>query len=373
MFRHFLQKLIDRKNNQVVVIGEKHAKGSVASALSYEIKNIQKEQKKIIFLTESLSRLQSEGKDIPYSVRDLKSYDLDKVGLNEKKSLISLANQGVIVYGLESKITAVTNYFVSTDKLSLYKEIKKDYSYFLEDPLQKEKIETLLKDNDISFDIFSILIESMYGARDERITIPNKEFSQELIQIIDGKENVLCILGVGAAHIPQATRLKTKEILDEGIQAKLQREFADKKTDVTACFVSFAHDTVDGGTYTPENDEKCLYGQIGLSFKMPIVDPDEEYIVKIESRLNELKQTSRWNVFKLWHQSDEVKLLTEVCNLYRTQKKPDFVSLKEIVAEVQNRYEKVYQSKISLQTKELLNQINPPHSAFSKQKLLSNR
>jgi len=382
MFRKFLQTQVDSPKNQVLVIGENHDTGSAHHALASEIKNINnKNNKKIIFLTEYLHRLQTiEGNDIPYELVSLRKA-IENESLTNQKLFMFLLSNGIEIYGVESKKTAPTTYFVSTDKKSLYQEVEKEYPYLLEVKEKKEQMDYYLLHKDIDFETFSQLFASIYGSTPERIIIPNKEFSEQAIKIIQKEKNALCILGVGSAHVPRATKLGDKKTLDEGIHAKLTEALMDKKTDVTSCFVSYAASTCDGGTYTPANDEICSYGVISPCFKIPLscsfVD-DQKYISKIESRLSELRKTSKWVLYNPWSsQSVELQLLTDIQNLYQVQEKlnqsQDTLSLKQIVDIVQKKYVNEYHKKVSSQMKGLLNEINPLGISHSKHEKKPNK
>ncbi len=381
MLHQFLQDRLDSQNNQVLIIGEDHVTGGAHQALATEIKKINKNGKKIIFLTEFLPRLQGkEGKEIPYEMTDLKKTMEHEMVITQQ--LFSfLLSQGVEIYGIESKITAPTTHFVSQDKESLYQEVQKEHPYLLENKDQKAKIDRLFEDESLPFKDFSNLFNSIYSLSDERITIPNKEFSEQVIKIIQEEKNALCILGVGSAHVPAATKLKDEKILDEGIHKKLTDAFADKKIDVSSCFVSIfiKPSTQDNRIYKPREDGMCSYGEIKPCFKILRSScdfvMDEIYLSKIESRLSELKKTSKWNLYKSWSESVELQVLTDIKKLYQEKKKSDpsqdTWSLREIVATVQKNYANQYQDKIPLKTKELLGDINPLVLAFTRNKKLT--
>lgn len=376
MLRQFLNKqLDDQKESKVILIGEDHFRGSVAVALASEIDTLKK-HKKIVFLSETLVRLtDAHDEDKPYTIADVKerlnNYDSDK------QALMALIEAGIEVYGLESKITAPTSHFVSTDKPALYAEIQQKLPNLLLNEDTKSSLETYLWDSSIDFETFQERIESYYSKLDERIEVPNREFSQQLIDLIRAKENTVFILGVGATHIPEAIKTTSGTMLDKGIRGRLHDEF--KEMEIATCFVCAAEGLKYGDTYTPRGDQDTQFGKIDIalqtpfdfSFKIPekkktvsVQNLDEVFIKKIGLRVTELKKStsSMWDFLNKKKRDGqfELKFLTEILDAARS------IPLQMAVANIVKKYEKEYKNKLSPQIITILNEINSQQQSSQK-------
>jgi len=215
-----------------LLIGEDHVNSSALIGLAHALDKTPINRKIMVF-TEDLNRVQNnEGRDQAYTVETLNKNMHD--GEKDKEAIVFLIKNGVEVYGVESAITNPIPFFQAMNKMDLYQQAQTNMPYIFKKPVIANYILDSYNDENISFESFEYIIISSYGYSNERITIVNEEFANQICLLSEENKNALCVFTGGAAHIPAAVEKNTTLEIDEGMLHRLQ----NNGLNTAACFVN---------------------------------------------------------------------------------------------------------------------------------------
>lgn len=249
-FSLFMRSQLEKSQNaNYILIGEDHENSSALIAIANCINEIKSSHRQVLVFSESLKSLYKGGKVMSYTLEDVEE---NIVTSNEEENLAVrlLIYSGIKLYGLENRATLPFDSWEAYPKEKIYEEYKKIENIITVgvSPEVKERAKRGFEDKATDTESLLLLLNGIYSASNTRITIPNQEFTSQIIYISKQFKKPLSIFSGGAAHIPRVETF-SKTLIDKGMLVR----FSEMGLETAACFVN-DHPVPDGEPgYTPRD------------------------------------------------------------------------------------------------------------------------
>ncbi len=208
-----------------LLIGENHSASTVSRALTESLNNLKQPSQPIILCIEGLPQkklpetryrhfLWCKPENQAYTREDFAL--LSKTDSREANFLLALIDQNVTIYGLENEQTDPTP-LVNNSKNE--KELQRIIQSKL--PFLVERTRPYFNRN-ADYAAIQTYVLMQYGLSVERLKIANAEFSHVIKKVSTMHPKSIIISVVGAAHLPAAYEDHSGNLVEKGIQGRLE-------------------------------------------------------------------------------------------------------------------------------------------------------